>query len=144
MKQVYHYTNQTQKLPLILEAGHLLPRADQEGEQPLLWFSAHPFWEPTATKSRWMGGFLQQLTFAEYRNSVGCVRFALPADDTRLMPWRAASKFAGIPKRHVYAMEEVGSEQGVNPKQWFAVPSAVPLTEVRIEVLSGDKWEVVS
>ncbi|MGP5191997.1 hypothetical protein [Vreelandella alkaliphila] len=140
MNYVYHYTNLVQKLPQILNSGQLLPRADMAGEQPLIWFSANPFWEPTATKPRRFGGTLVSLKFWEYRDLFGCVRFALPADDSRLMTWREACKYAGIPRNDRRKMEAVGRKWGGDPKQWFAVPAAIPLTDVELEVLDGKTW----
>ncbi|RCV90489.1 hypothetical protein DU505_06015 [Billgrantia montanilacus] len=140
---LYHYTSERQHLPKILASGVLRGRADNDQERPLVWFSSHPFWEPTATKPRWLGGLLANQTFEQYREMAGCARFALPADDRRLMDWRKACKFAGIPKRDRWAMEETGIKAGGNPKQWFAMAETVPLSELRLERLSGDKWEFV-
>lgn len=141
MKYVYHYTNKDQKLPMILASGELLGRADFKREHPLLWFSSHPFWEPTATKCIIRGGLMVSLTFAEYRDIVGCVRFAFPADDARLMDWRKACKFAGIPKHDRWSMKVAGIKRGGNPQHWFALPEPLPLHQVRLEVLNGEKWE---
>lgn len=140
MKALYHYTSARQHLPAILASGELRGRADMAGERPLIWFSAHPFWEPTATKPRMVGGLLVPHTFEEYRDDFGCVRFALPADDARLMPWRRACKFAGIPKRDRWALESVGIEEGSDPRHWFALTGPVPLDELRAERLVGDRW----
>lgn len=144
MKHVYHYTNKTQVLPKILESGELIGRADIEGEHPLLWFSSNPVWEHTATKAVIRDGLLVSLSFFEYRKMVGCARFALPADDPRLMSWKKACQFAGIPKRDRLGMEVFGRKQGGNPAHWFALPGPIPLLQVRLEVLNGVKWEAVS
>lgn len=141
MKHVYHYTNKTEKLPKILASGELIGSADIEGERPLLWFSLNPVWEPTATKAVLRDGLLVHLSFFEYRNMVGCARFAFRADDPRLMPWRKACQFAGIPKRDRLGMEVFGRKQGGNQAHWFALPGPLPLQEVRLEVLNGVKWE---
>lgn len=141
MKTLYHYTSQRHHLPAILESGELRGRADMAGERPLIWFSAHPFWEPTATKPRMAGRLLVPHTFEEYRDRVGCVRFALPADDARLMPWRRACKFAGIPKRDRWAMESVGVKVGGDPRQWFALAGPLALDGLRAEQLEGNQWQ---
>jgi len=141
MKRLYHYTSARQHLPAILASGELQGRADMAGERPLVWFSAHPFWEPTATKPRWLAGLVVPQTFEEYRDRAGCVRFALPADDARLMPWRRACKFAGIPKRDRWAMEGVGVKAGGDPRHWFALAGPAPLAELRAERLVGDRWQ---
>lgn len=141
MKAVYHYTSERHHLPKILASGELKGRADMPGERPLIWFSAHPFWEPTATKPRVVGGFMVPQTFDGFRAGFGCVRFVLPADDARLMPWRRACKFAGIPKRDRWAMETVGVEAGGDPRQWFALSGPLPLEEMKAERLEGGEWQ---
>ncbi|MEQ6916879.1 hypothetical protein [Halomonas aquatica] len=141
MKALYHYTSERQHLPVILASGELRGRADMAGARPLIWFSAHPFWEPTATKPRWMGGLLVPQTFEEYYDVFGCVRFALPTCDGRLMDWRRACKFAGIPKRDRWALESVGAKEGGHPRHWFALAGPVPLAELRAEQLVGSQWQ---
>ncbi|AMC99350.1 hypothetical protein [Halomonas chromatireducens] len=141
MSALYHYTSERHHLPMILASGELRGRADMEGERPLVWFSAHPFWEPTATKPRWTGGLLVPQTFEEYSDVFGCVRFALPADDGRLMDWRRACKFARIPKRDRWAMESIGKEAGGDPRHWLAVVGPVPLEELKVERLEGNQWQ---
>ncbi|WP_108445455.1 hypothetical protein [Halomonas denitrificans] len=140
MKAFYHYTSERHHLPAILSSGELRGRADMAGERPLVWFSAHPFWEPTATKPRWIGGLLVPQTFEEYYDVFGCVRFALPATDGRLMEWRRACKFAGIPRRARWAMESVGVEAGGDPREWFALAGPLPLEELKAERLEGGQW----
>lgn len=140
MNHVYHYTEASERLPKILASGELKGRADVEGERPLVWFSSHPFWEPTATKPRMMGGVVVSQSFHEYR-AYGLVRFALPADDSRLMTWREACKYAGIPKRDRQSMETAGKKAGGKPSQWFALAGSLPLDQVYIEHLNGDAWE---
>ncbi|MBB3190659.1 hypothetical protein [Halomonas cerina] len=141
MSVVYHYTSERHHLPAILASGELRGRADMEGERPLVWFSTHPFWEPTATKPRWIGGLLVPQTFDEYCDEFGCVRFALPAADGRLMSWRRACKFAGIPKRDRWAMESVGMEAGGDPRQWLALVGPLPLGELKAERLENGHWQ---
>lgn len=144
MKCVYHYTNGRHALPGILASGQLNARADVPGERPLVWFSAHLFWEPTATKPLMVAGELLKIPFEKFRADWGCVRFALPATDPRLMPWRKVCKFAGIPKRHRWAMENVGIKEGGDPAQWFALPGPLPLDTLRMERLTPSGWEPVS
>ncbi|XKF14949.1 hypothetical protein LL947_10735 [Halomonas sp. BLK-85] len=143
MRAVYHYTSERQHLPLIVSSGELQGRADVAGERPLIWFSAHPFWEPTATKSLWLGGLLVPQNFEEYHDVFGCVRFALPADDGRLMDWRRACRFAGISRRDRWALEAVGAEVGSDPRHWFELGGPLPLEELRCERLEGGQWQPI-
>ncbi|WP_396623199.1 hypothetical protein [Marinobacter sp. W-8] len=140
MRRIYHYTSQAQHLPQILDSGALIGRADFENEKPLVWFSLNPNWEPTATKPVREHGVLTQLTPSEYRRRFGMARLSLPADDPRLMDWRAACKYAGIPTRDRKAMEAVGKQAGGNPKHWFAAPGPISLSELKVEILDGKAW----
>ncbi|EWH00595.1 hypothetical protein [Halomonas sp. BC04] len=140
MNAVYHYTSERHHLPAILSSGELRGRADMPGYHPLVWFSAHPFWEPTATQLRMVGGLIVPQTFEELYDVFGCVRFTLPANDVRLMDWRRACKFAGIPRRDRWAMEAVGIEVGGDPRHWLALAGPVPLEELRAERLEGGQW----
>ncbi|XKH61911.1 hypothetical protein LG290_16620 (plasmid) [Halomonas sediminis] len=141
MKHVHHYTEASERLPKILSSGELLGRADNHDERPLVWFSSHPFWEPTATKPRKVGSMIVSQTFEEYRDGYGLVRFSLPANDSRLINWRKACKYAGISKRDRQAMETAGKKAGGNPSQWFALAGPLPLDQVYIEYLNGNSWE---
>ena len=140
-KEVFHYAPAAY-LPRILQSGHLRPsNAGAPKERPLLWFSTRQDWEPTATKMKWdpQRG-LQHMTFAEQLATVGCIRFALPANDERLLTWIKACKVAGTPARLRQVMELSGRLQGGDPANWFAVTCEVPLLDLRLEVLRGSKW----
>ncbi len=94
MNLVWHYAPWA-TLPQIVAAGALLPgEPGRDGEAPLLWFSARQDWEPTATRHVMDGGRPRPMTFLEHRQRLGCVRFGLPADDTRLLPWMDACRAA--------------------------------------------------
>lgn len=140
MKRIYHYTSQAHHLPLILESETLIGRADLETERRLVWFSLNPNWEPTATKPTWEHGALTWQTPHEYHCRFGMARLSLPANDPRLMDWRTACKYAGIPTRDRKAMEAVGKKDGGNPKHWFAVPGPIPVSELEVEILEGKEW----
>ena len=83
MNRLSHYTTLT-LLPQILNSGHLLPHMDGRIEKSVVWLSSDSFWEPTATKPCRTDSALVSLKFWEYRDLFGCIRFALPADDSRL------------------------------------------------------------
>ncbi|MCE7516560.1 hypothetical protein LZG37_00275 [Halomonas titanicae] len=144
MSHVYHCSNLVQKLPPILNSGHLLPHTDSNIETPLVWFSAHPFWEPTATKPCRTDNALVSLKFWEYRDLFGCIRFALPADDSRLLTWREVCQQAGLSRVDRRKLEAAARKRGGDPKQWFAVPAAIPLADMSLEILSINQWRTVS
>jgi hypothetical protein len=140
MSTVFHYAPWAY-LPSIAERGELLlssagGRPDEPG---LLWFSAHPHWEPTATKN-WMrtNGVPRRMTFAEQVERAGCIRFALAADDSRLLCWKDACSYAGIPRDERRALEASGRRIGGNPAQWFASTMRIPLRDLLLHVWLGN------
>lgn len=141
-QEVFHYAPLLY-LPRILRSGYLQPsNAGATKERPLLWFSTRQDWEPTATKAIWhpKEGF-KQLTFAQQAETFGCIRFALPAEDKRLMHWADACKMAGIPAESQAALELLGRRRGADPAHWLAVHEAVMLSEVEIDIWQETHWE---
>lgn len=140
MTDVHHYTACV-KLVRIQSTGFLLPsNALAAGEHPLLWFSANQRWEPTATKGWKQGGGIVHLTLPQQLERIGCCRFSLPAEDLRLMSWKAACRFAGTGYTSQRKMEAKGRKQGADPLQWFAIGEAVALSGLRFSVFDGRAW----
>lgn len=138
---VHHYTTEQHHLPLILQSGALRPsNAGAEHEPPLLWFSRASRWEATATKMVEDRTGARLLTFNEQLFSFGCVRFSLPADDSRLMSWMEACRYAGISSTARRKLEAVGRKRGGLPSEWLAVAGAVPLADVRLQRFDGSTW----
>jgi hypothetical protein len=126
---------------MMLVCGFLRCSNDDGADlRPLLWFSKHQFWEPTATKFTRKHGIVRPLTFEEQRNGQGCVRFGMPQTDPRLLPWARACKYAGIKSKLRVEMEDAGRRLGANPAHWFAVTEPVDLPEMTFQVLDGDRW----
>lgn len=138
--RVYHYTTVNFHLAKIFASGVLRPSAAgcEPHELPLLWFSKHPHWEPTATKGDL--GVSPKVAFAQHMEWAGCARFSLPADDPRLMEWPDACKYAGIRRDVRRALEVSGRRMGAKPSDWLAIAGAVPLADVRLQRLDGGKW----
>lgn len=141
----HHHYAPCNYLPRIVASGFLQPFADNIAvgrELPLLWFSANQKWEPTATKALGsVGGSIRSMTMDEQLERIGCCRFSIPANDTRLMPWVKACRFAGIGYTAQRKMEAVGRRRGARPTDWFAVAEAVPLSELAFSIFDGRKWE---
>ena len=138
---VHHYTTEKHHLPLILVSGALLPsNAGAENEPPLLWFSKAQLWEKTATKMVHSAHGLRLLTFAEQLAEYGCVRFSLASDDSRLMNWVNACKFAGITSTARRKLEAVGKKRGGSPIDWFAISGNIQLTELNLQRYDGSQW----
>jgi hypothetical protein len=137
---LYHYTPWA-KLPAIIQSGELRPSAaGAEHERPLLWFSAHPVWEPTATKLLVSARGVRRMDFEEMEERFGAVRFLLPADDPRLMDWPTACRYAGTPFADRVAMERSGRMQGAYPSQWFALKCPVAVEALTLQVWLEDAW----
>lgn len=137
MKKVYHYAPWA-FLAQIVDSGELRPsNAGAPTERPMLWFSAHPHWEPTATKPVIRASKLCHVTFDEQVGRLGCMRFALSAADARLMKWNAACKAAGTPRDIQRKLEAVGKRMGATPAHWFATACSIPLPELQFQVFVG-------
>ena len=143
MNRLSHYTTLT-LLPQILNSGHLLPHMDGRIEKSVVCLSSDSFWEPTATKPCRTDSALVSLKFWEYRDLFGCIRFALPADDSRLLTWRDVCEQAGLSRVERRKLEADARKRGGDPKQWFAVPAAIPLADMSLEILSINEWRTVS
>ncbi|MGE4337828.1 MAG: hypothetical protein AB7E55_17870 [Pigmentiphaga sp.] len=127
-------------LPKIALSGSLQPSnaGGSETETPLLWFSANQSWEPTATKMiRSLNGAAVQLTRKQQEETLGLVRFGLPANDPRFLTWRAACLEARIGRDERRAMERRGVKLGAEPAHWFAIERAVSLSELHLQVWEG-------
>lgn len=149
VNKVFHYAPGVY-LKAIVSCGCLRPsNAGAPDEPALLWFSAHPHWEPTATKITYGPAGLRRLSFAEQFRTLGCIRFGLDAQDPRLLTWPEAARRAGMPRKTRIALEEVGRQLGANPQHWFATTCAVPLSELTLEILAkappsgpGGRWHL--
>lgn len=141
MSAVFHYAPWGY-LPAIVQSGYLKPsNAGAAGEHPMLWFSSHQHWEPTAGKTwRSASGTVGMMSFRQQLARAGCIRFGLPAADPRLLTWKAACLAAGTPRDDRRAMERAGKKRGGDPGQWFAIATPVPLSELRLEVFIDGKW----
>jgi hypothetical protein len=138
---VHHYAP-CSYLPRIAKSGVLRPsNAKADSEKPLLWFSANQRWEPTATKM-WAdkSGNIVRLSLEQQLELVGCCRFTLTADDSRLMPWAIACKFAGTSFTNKRKMEAAGLRLGARPLDWLAIDGEIPLTELGFSVFDGRAW----
>ena len=141
MSKVFHYAPWSY-LPKIVTSGALQPsNAAANGEKPMLWFSAHQRWEPTATKMlRLSNGAYRQMTLQEQSDRYGCIRFGLPAADPRLLDWGRTCALAGTSRKVRRNLELAGKKRGANPQQWFATAQPVSLTELELEVFVEDAW----
>lgn len=148
-KLAYHYTIGDYFRPII-ESGFLDPaRSVTQGqglrERPILWFSTHPIWEPTACKAYSSNGHIRTLSMAEtIEKGHGGIRFGCPV--SRLHSWstgKLRSK-ARMSKDVAKALRLSGIEQGATPEFWYGSLSKVSLSGLTVEVINSDmQWELL-
>ena len=132
----FHYTFGT-KLPAIVASRALLPLAiDLEpGERPVIWFSANPNWEQTATKLIFspQTGRVQRPTRFELHQMIGVYRFRVDSQDGRLVPWPKIRRAAGISDDMTRTLVRNGRAVGADPKEWSGTLEPVPLEAVTFQ-----------
>lgn len=156
LPELFHYTVGP-KLPLILHSGALLPTgfglALSKKERPVLWWSAHPHWEPTATKILSLNGgqAFRRPGLEELAMAVGAFRFRMTRDTrtAKFHAWPQIAQRAHIDAREVSGMVKHGLDLGARPRDWYGVLEPVPLVvadepELPLEMLSDGLWAPVS
>lgn len=141
MTTAWHYTTGERFLSIV-ECGFLLPATAliTSKERPVVWFSLNQEWEPTANKMlRSPDGtliFLDKEGTCKFGG--GLVRFGYPLE--RTIRWPLLARKAKIPPTTRVGLELAARENGSNPNDWCGVLRPVPLDELTIEVLDGEKW----
>lgn len=133
----YHYTT-TQKFHLIKERGLLLPAhiGVLPPELPILWFSTHPKYEPTALKPLGdnRGNIIRMLTVKElYELAGGLVRFGIST--TALKRGDDLRKTAKMSATVWRQLEKSVKRIKANPIDWFGHVGPMSLERVRIETM---------
>jgi len=138
----YHYTHNKALLEII-ESGHirLATASAYKKEKPVAWVSANPHWENTATKMVHDGmGNYQNLTFQEQLANIGCTRIEI--DPKILYTWAKLRHKIKMDSDLADRMEEIGIEQGANPKEWYG--SLYPISNkhwMGFEIFEGGEWK---
>lgn len=137
----WHYTT-GQKYKLIKQSGILLP-ADigvTPPEQPILWFSTHPRYEPSAMKPLGDsdGNFIRMLTLDEMRvMGGGLYRFGYPIWQLKSGEnLRTAAKMSSIWWRR---LAKSGTKLKAEPADWWGNVGSLPLSEVTVETMDVNK-----
>lgn len=141
---VWHYTTGALFMKIV-ESGFLLPTSVgvQAPELPVLWFSKHPVFEPTARKAVLENGKIRVLSVREtFERGGGLVRFGVkPEGLYQATALRAAAK---IPRRTWKALESIAHRQGSNSQNWWGTTEALPIDSIVIEVMDEDMtWKRV-
>jgi len=140
--KAYHYTI-GKYLPAIFESGELRPTDSyvEPGERPILWFSTHPHFEPTATKMVISAdGSYRGLSVEETeQQGGGLFRFGVSLD--RVTSWPRIGSLAGIRTKMKKSLEEAGLRKGASPRQWFGSLGPFSIHEMTFEGLNAaGKW----
>lgn len=140
-KLAWHYTTGT-KFKQIVESGYLDPKktATPPNEKPILWFSKHQYFEPTAQKAvRLPNGQIENLgMMGTYEMGGGLIRFGYPI--AKLTEYKKLCRQAGVAMLDVLSLERVGVSQGAKPTDWMGTLKKIDIQDCIIEVLSGDAW----
>lgn len=136
----WHYTT-GDKFELIKKSGLLLP-ADSgvsAPEQPILWFSTHPKFEPTALKPLMSAqGFVRMLTLEELREMAGgLVRFGCAV--SRLKFGENLRKEAKMKSKIWRGLAKSAVRVKASQSDWWGYVGSMALTEVTVEVMNYDK-----
>jgi hypothetical protein len=137
----YHYTTMHSALSIV-ESGRLLATMPEPNERAVLWFSRHPYFEPTAIKPRTdEAGELHWLTLAEARLAGGgLVRFGYPVD--KLLSWLELLGAADIHPDRACELLLAGMRCGASSGDWMGSLAAIPVWECTVEVFNDcGRWE---
>lgn len=132
MTTYWHYTT-GDCLADILADGEIMPATGgiPVHEKPMVWFSANPQWEPTATKGVIEpSGWRRDSTLAEMmHNCGGLYRIAV---NKSLTPWPRVGAQAGIGKPLRQALEMAARAASANPDDWAGFIGAIPATAIEM------------
>jgi len=140
----WHYTT-GEKFRLIVNSGVLLPTPVGIGadEKPVLWFSKHPYYEPTARKAVIEEGVLRILPVPElFQRGGGLVRFGYPT--ALLHHGDVLQAEAGISSNDWCAMAANGKRQGGDAEDWWGSTGYVAVHSCIVEVMTKAlQWQRV-
>jgi hypothetical protein len=135
----WHYTT-GDKWTMIQWCGELLPATVgvRPPELPIIWFSMHQQFEPTARKAlaNDRGQIVRRLDPQEMRTQCGGL-FRVGIDADRLLSGEALRRAERMPPKVWRALCAEGSRQGADPAQWRGiVGDALPARDLTLERMS--------
>lgn len=145
MKGLFHYTTKS-RLQKILESGKIIPATTGVPlyENPVVWLSFHPYWEPTATKA-----VLDEKTYEIrlLRGILDMARFDTPVRievDPEKFPltWQDFKRLSGCDQETQRGLHKSAKKVKGNIRDWRIsfdnIPKALWLA---IEFWQGGQWE---
>jgi len=134
----WHYTT-GDKYELIKKSGLLLPSdiGVSEPERPILWFSTHPKFEPTAMKPlHGAQGFIRMLTLEELREMAGgLVRFHCPV--RRLKFGENLRKEAKMKSKIWRGLAKAAIKVNANENDWWGHVGNMEIADLKVELMSN-------
>lgn len=137
----WHYTT-GDKFVSIMESRELRPATAYvpDNEKPILWFSTHPYFEPTARKTWEDASGKRLLSVPElFKMGGGLVRFGFPK---RMLLRGTALQQAANTSSAIWAgLKAVGRGQGGNPDDWWGCLESVSVKSCVVEVMDENlRW----
>lgn len=109
------------------------------GEIPIVWFSTHPTWEPTARKAVTSGNNIIVLSAEDtMRRCNGGWRFGLPTD--QLIYFRKLTALCRMTRQEAKRLEAEGKRQGANPADWWGTTEPVSAARCIVQEFAGGSW----
>lgn len=139
----WHYTTGENFISIVSD-GVIRTATDgvPPGERPIVWFSTHPVWEPTACKGAMdENGRRFWLTMDQTREfGGGLVRFAVEAE-TAPHDWRALKELSGMPGWMAQHLYREGIRQGARPGDWWGTFEPVQRSKwIAVQVYQAGEW----
>ncbi len=144
MRIAWHYTTGHRAIDIVKD-GFINPATCNVAphEIPVVWFSLHQVWEPTARK-----GLIDKTTGKKVIATVrqmdtycgGLYRFGVEIN--RLVRWCDLSRLAGIRTATAEKLARAGRKLGATPSDWFGTVEKIALDgDVRIERRTDGAWK---
>lgn len=144
-ESLWHYTVEDH-LGGIYSAQALLPIPDPSalpGEQPVVWFSRHPDFEPSAWKAlKTESGYVDVNHRLMLKYGVIAIRFQVKPETPvfDLKGWRVISR---LPRSMIKALIAIAKRRGAMPsRDWFVSPDKIRMSSIdHVEHWSSEGWQ---
>ncbi|TCS32896.1 hypothetical protein EDC30_1197 [Paucimonas lemoignei] len=139
---VWHFTT-GQKYVLIQQDGKLKRAAIGVSypELPILWFSAHKLYEPSALKL--LVQARRQATLEELREiGMGVFRYGVPKSS--LIPWPELATKARMSRSMTRKLESRAVQMGSDPSDWYGSLEDLPIKDMVIQRMNDEhQWDLI-
>jgi hypothetical protein len=109
-------------------------------ERPVVWFTRHQHWEPTANKLAVLrDGTMRTLTTQEMFNEIGGELYRFGIDPARLLPWAVLKRRARISSRVQRDLLRQAKAIGSDHTLWLGSLEPIPLSDLTVQ-----KWNPIA